>query len=334
MIAMSAGGCAGAGPSSGFSGWKRTSGAVTSATPLTRNRCGGAPGRGVSVTVSPSCACSVAASCWSSTISPGRSDPRRKRKVWRCAQVAGRDGEDRARPELDRPERGPRCDTPANGAVATAEACATPGWRRPLAGDADACTVATRPGPASRAARCAIARRRHRPQRVADEEDHRRRAARPRPRARARAPACGAAHGRGRQLPSASEAVTVRLLATTRPSCSSSVAREARGDVGVVGRDDEREPELAPAAHRSGRARARRCRSRGAGRLVAEQELRLLRERAGDRDPLGLAAGELGRQVVGLPAQADQLEQRRRGEGRVGLAAGRPALRRRRSRTR
>ena len=40
---MFAGGCAGAGPSSGFSGWKSTSGAVTSATPLTRSRRGRAP---------------------------------------------------------------------------------------------------------------------------------------------------------------------------------------------------------------------------------------------------------------------------------------------------
>ena len=39
-------------------------------------------------------------------------------------------------------------------------------------------------------------------------------------------------------------------------------AVEARGDVGVVGRDDEREAELVPAARRSGRARARRCPSR------------------------------------------------------------------------
>src|SRR5207253_2422385 len=44
--AMFAGGCAGAGPASGFSGWKRTSGAVASAAPLTRKRCGRARGRG------------------------------------------------------------------------------------------------------------------------------------------------------------------------------------------------------------------------------------------------------------------------------------------------
>ena len=46
-MATLAGGWAGAGPSSGFSGWNRTSGAVTSATPLTRKRTGFARGRGV-----------------------------------------------------------------------------------------------------------------------------------------------------------------------------------------------------------------------------------------------------------------------------------------------
>ena len=83
---MSAGGWAGAGPSSGLSGWNSTSGAVTSAMPLTRSRIGFAPRRGVSATVSPGCTCSVAASCWSKTISPGRSEPRRKRKVWMWAR--------------------------------------------------------------------------------------------------------------------------------------------------------------------------------------------------------------------------------------------------------
>ena len=52
-IAMSAGGCAGAGPISGLSGWKSWSAAVTSAIPLTRSRMGLAPRRGVSVTRSP-----------------------------------------------------------------------------------------------------------------------------------------------------------------------------------------------------------------------------------------------------------------------------------------
>jgi len=52
-IATSAGGCAGAGPESGFSGWKRTSAAVTSAIPETRNDTGFTPVLGVSEIVSP-----------------------------------------------------------------------------------------------------------------------------------------------------------------------------------------------------------------------------------------------------------------------------------------
>ena len=50
---MFAGGCAAAGPLSGLSGWKSTSGAVTRAIPPTRSRTGLAPRRGVSATVSP-----------------------------------------------------------------------------------------------------------------------------------------------------------------------------------------------------------------------------------------------------------------------------------------
>ena len=81
MIATFAGGCAGAGPSCGLSGWKRRSGAVTSATPPTRKRRGAPPGLLRIATVSPIRARSVAASCWSSTTWPGRSEPRRKRNV-------------------------------------------------------------------------------------------------------------------------------------------------------------------------------------------------------------------------------------------------------------
>src|SRR5512133_2192178 len=45
-----------------------------------------------------------------------------------------------------------------------------------------------------------------------------------------------------------------------------------------------------------------------AGRLVADDQLRVGRERACDRDPLLLAAGELRGQVVELVLEADQLE--------------------------
>ena len=44
-------------------------------------------------------------------------------------------------------------------------------------------------------------------------------------------------------------------------------------------------------------------------RLVEQQQPRLGRQRAGQRDPLALAAGEGGGQPVAVPRQADQLEQ-------------------------
>ena len=44
-------------------------------------------------------------------------------------------------------------------------------------------------------------------------------------------------------------------------------------------------------------------------RLVEQQHLRLDRERAGQRHPLLLAAGDLVRVAVGVVAEADELEQ-------------------------
>src|SRR5260370_39177182 len=49
-------------------------------------------------------------------------------------------------------------------------------------------------------------------------------------------------------------------------------------------------------------------------RLVAEKKLGPLGERACDCDALLLAAGELGRKMVGLPREADELEQLERPE--------------------
>ena len=83
---ISAGGCAGAGPSSGLSGWNRTSGAVTNAIPLTVNRRGAAPVTGTIEIVSPILACSVAASCWSSTTLPGRESALQEPHCARCAR--------------------------------------------------------------------------------------------------------------------------------------------------------------------------------------------------------------------------------------------------------
>ena len=58
-----------------------------------------------------------------------------------------------------------------------------------------------------------------------------------------------------------------------------------------------------------------------ARRLVAQEQLRLLGERARDRDALRLAARQLGRQMIELRAETDQLEQLRGGSAAVGLAA-------------
>ena len=63
-----------------------------------------------------------------------------------------------------------------------------------------------------------------------------------------------------------------------------------------------------------------------AGRLVGEEEARVVRQRARDRDALLLAAGQLVRAVVGALAEADEVEQladarvARRGLGRRGAA--------------
>ena len=47
-----------------------------------------------------------------------------------------------------------------------------------------------------------------------------------------------------------------------------------------------------------------------AGRLVAEEERRVVDDRARDADALLLAAGELRRVVVGAVGEADELERR------------------------
>ena len=44
------------------------------------------------------------------------------------------------------------------------------------------------------------------------------------------------------------------------------------------------------------------------GGLVGEQDQRSVHERAGDRDPLLLTTGELGREPAGLLGQADEVE--------------------------
>ena len=112
-----------------------------------------------------------------------------------------------------------------------------------------------------------------------------------------------------------------------RRACGSRAAR-ASGDSRVVRHDDD----ASDAARRREREKqvhdllARR-RVEVAGRLVGEQHVRVVRERARDRDALLLAARELRRQVVGARAEPDRVEQlgtrarRSRAACRVGASA-------------
>ena len=137
--------------------------------------------------------------------------------------------------------------------------------------------------------------------------------------------------------PSIVRAARSRLV-RSRDSASRSSSREAhaddlpvaqvdlpvggRGDLGVVGDEDDRPAggvELVEEAHdvRAGVA------VEVAGRLVGQDERRLRDERPGDRDPLLLAAGQLGRLVVEPVAQPEPLE---RGLRPGGPLAARDAL--------
>ena len=85
--------------------------------------------------------------------------------------------------------------------------------------------------------------------------------------------------------------------------------RQAGSDVDVMRRDDEREVELALEGFDQVEDAPASVRVQVPGRLVAQQQLGLLRERAGERDALRLAAGQLGGQVVGLRVEAHEGEQ-------------------------
>ena len=127
MIAALAGGCAGAGPSSGFSGWKTTSGAVISATPETRKRCGRAPGaRGERDRVADP-GLERGRELLVEHDRPGPQRALKEAEGVDVGQVVRRDGEDRAAAGVRRARRRRVCEAPANGAVAVAEACSIPG---------------------------------------------------------------------------------------------------------------------------------------------------------------------------------------------------------------
>src|SRR5204863_3309694 len=84
--------------------------------------------------------------------------------------------------------------------------------------------------------------------------------------------------------------------------------------------DDEREPELLLKRVDQVEDTLARVGVEVAGRLVAQEQLGLLRERPRDRDALRLSTRELGRKLVELRAEPDQLEQGARNQRRVGIA--------------
>ena len=307
MIATLAGGWAGAGPSSGFSGWKTTSGAVISATPETaKAQAVGRPAAGSRGRCRRSWPAASRRAAGRARSRPAAATALQEAEgVGSCALVARRYGEERPRPALVMPRR-PAWAMPANGAVAAAEACRIPGWRATPAATALRLAVGgDRPLPVERDAA-------HRPTRSSSAASGRRTAAsrRAAPReARARrcAPRYGRAPARGRRPRGGSPPL--------RRSRSASARRRARPhghsgrDVGVVGRGDQREAELGlQRVDQVEHARAG-VGVEVAGRLVAQQQRRALGERAGDRHALRLAARQLAGKRVELGREPDEREQ-------------------------
>ena len=82
----------------------------------------------------------------------------------------------------------------------------------------------------------------------------------------------------------------------------------AAGELEVVGDEDEGRAAVALQGEQEVDDRAARALVEVAGRLVGDQDRRVRRDRAGDRDALLLAARELGRVVVQPLAEADRPE--------------------------
>ena len=83
---------------------------------------------------------------------------------------------------------------------------------------------------------------------------------------------------------------------------------DAAGEVHLVGDHDHGHALIGERLH-DAQHLADRLRVERRGRLVEQHQRRLHRERAGDRDPLLLAAGELRRMLVGLLGEADLAQQ-------------------------
>src|ERR1700733_3089586 len=85
-------------------------------------------------------------------------------------------------------------------------------------------------------------------------------------------------------------------------------ALRAPGDGAVVGDHDHRQAVVLPELLKQGDDLVAGVLVEVAGRLVGEQHLGLLDQRAGDRDALLLAAGQLGREVPGPVGEPDRGE--------------------------
>ena len=163
-------------------------------------------------------------------------------------------------------------------------------------------------------ARQALGDARRRPLPHADEGDHRRDAD------------DDAEHRQGRPERGPSGGARTRAGRARGSSCHEPpvadvhLAAGRRGDLGVVGDEDDRAARAVELAEELEHLAARGL-VEVAGRLVGEDQGRVGDQRAGDGDALLLAAGQLGRLVVDAVAEAEPLE--RRGRPARPLAPGR-----------
>ena len=120
---------------------------------------------------------------------------------------------------------------------------------------------------------------------------------------------CGLALDVARGDPERVEGSTMSVFSVTRPSRSTRRASAIAGQLRVVRDQHDRRPsggvDRSQQLHDVPAVRAVEV----AGRLVGEHDRRVVRQRAGERHALLLAAGQLRRIVVGAPGQSDFFEQ-------------------------
>jgi len=125
------------------------------------------------------------------------------------------------------------------------------------------------------------------------------------------------------------ETTSTPECSTTRPSRSTSRASGHRRQLGVVGDEDQRRPphrvDVAHQIHDVPAVGAVEI----AGRLVGQQDRRIVGQRPRQRHALLLSARQLRRVVMRAAGQADLLEQSSRPRHRVGRPPRFPSARRR-----